>query len=104
MTITRWELGQLYSTKGDILETKLLGCVLNLAIQIRDGGYADPTAAQIAWKDAAFGSDLTEKKKMAREALEWGLANNSNLQAQGAELADADLDWITAEYAKTYVA
>jgi hypothetical protein len=102
MAISRFDLGSLYVNKGDILERKFLGCVLNLALQIRDGGYANPTAAQIAWKDHAFGCDLAEKTRLAREAMEWGLANNSNLQANGADLADGDLDWITAEYAKTY--
>lgn len=104
MTISRSKLGDLYITKGGLLERKFLGCVLSLALQIRDGGYADPNANQIAWKDHVFGCELVEKSRIAREAMEWGLANNQNLQEQGDGLADGDLDWITAEYTKTWTA
>ena len=104
MALTRLELGDLYYSKGGALERKFLGCVLDHCQQIRGGGYAGPNANQIAWAAFAYGCSLAEKGKLAREAMEWGLVNNSNLQTQGAELIDGDLDWITAEYTKTWVA
>jgi len=102
MSISRSQLGDLYITKGGLLERKFLGCVLNLALQIRGGGYADPNANQIAWKDHVFGCTLEEKSRIAREAMEWGLANNGNLQTLGDAMPDGDLDWVTAEYTKTW--
>lgn len=104
MTISRLQLGDLYYAKGGTLERKFLGCVLSLALQIRNGWYANPNENQAAWAAHVYGCEITEKSRIAREAMEWGLANNSNLQTQGDELADGDLDWITAEYTKTWTA
>ena len=104
MAISRSQLGDLYITKGGLLERKFLGCVLDHALQIRGGGYANPNENQTAWMNHVFGCTLEEKSRIAREAMEWGLANNSNLQTQGESLADGDLDWITAEYTKTWTA
>jgi hypothetical protein len=102
--MTRLDLGSLYFCKGGALERKFLGCVLDHCLQIRGGGYANPNANQIAWAEYAYGCSLEEKSKLAREAMEWGLVNNSNLQSQGDALPDGDLDWITAEYTKTWTA
>ena len=104
MAISRSQLGDLYYSKGGLLERKFLGCVLNLALQIRGGGYADPNANQIAWKDHVFGCELEEKSRIAREAMEWGLTNNFDLQDQGELLSDGSLVWIVAEYTKTWTA
>ena len=102
--MTRLELGELYYTKGTALERKFLGCVLDHCLQIRGGGYANPSANQLAWAENCFGCTLDEKVRLAREAMEWGLVNNFDLQSQGADLADGSLDWITAEYTKTWTA
>jgi hypothetical protein len=102
--MTRLELGELYYTKGGLLERRFLGCVLNHAAQILGGGYAEPNDNQQAWVAHASGCTVDEKVRLAREAMEWGLANNLNLQQQGVDLPDGDLDWITAEYTKTWVA
>lgn len=104
MTISRAQLGDLYYSKGNLLERKFLGCVLWLALQIKNGWYADPNANQTAWADHVFGCTIDEKGRVARQAMEWGLGNNANLQTSGDALADGDLDWITAEYTKTWTA
>lgn len=104
MEITRLQLGELYFTGGGVLERKFLGCVLDHCLQISGGGYANPNENQTAWAAHVSGCNLAEKSRIARQAMEWGLANNANLQTQGADLIDADLDWITAEYTKTWEA
>lgn len=35
--------------------------------------------------------------------MEWGLINNATFQSSGGNVSDGDVDYITAEYAKTYV-
>jgi hypothetical protein len=104
MALTRLELGDLYYSKGGALERKFLGCILDHCLQIRGGGYADPNANQLAFADHAFGCTLAEKQRLSREAMEWGLVNNFDLQQQGNELADVSLDWIVGEYTKTWTA
>jgi hypothetical protein len=104
MALTRLELGSLYFSKGGALERKFLGCVLDHCLQIRGGGYANPNANQTAWAEHAYGCSLEEKSKLAREAMEWGLVNNFDLQQAGDALVDGSLDWITAEYTKTWTA
>jgi len=94
----------MYLTKGGVLERKFLGCVLNHCLMVQNGGYADPNQNQIAWAAYVSGCDAAEKSRISREAMEWGLGNNSNLQTQGDQLPDGDLDWIVGEYTKTWVA
>jgi hypothetical protein len=105
MALTRLELGNLYVSGGGggSLERKFLGCVLDHCLQILCGGYANPNENQLAWAAHARGCGAGEKLRLAREAMEWGLVNNSSLQTQGDALADGDLSWITAEYTKTWV-
>jgi hypothetical protein len=102
MTITRHQLGQMYVEKGGALERRFIGCVLSLSLAIRQGWYDSPSEAQTAWANHTHGCDQSEKARIARQAMEWGLCNNPNLQSQGDSLADGDLDWITAEYSKTW--
>ena len=102
MALTRLELGELYYTKGHLLERRLLGTVLHMTRQILDGGYPSPTAEQTAWATALVGMTLDQHSAQARGAMEWGLVHNTTLQTSGAEAADSDLDYIVAEYAKTY--
>jgi len=102
MALTRLQLGELFLVKGGSLERKFLGCVLDHSCQIHAGGYANPNANQLAWKEFIFGSTREEKEREARKAMEWGLAFNSALQAQHETLSDPDLSWITAEYTKTW--
>jgi len=104
MTITRHELGQMYVEKGGALERKFLGCILHLTLHIKQGWYANPNANQVAWADHCYGCSLDEKGRLAREAMEWGLGNNDNLQKFPGTLADGDLDFITAEYSRTWTA
>jgi hypothetical protein len=103
MALTRLELGNLYYEKGGILEKKFLGTVLHMAQQIKGGGYPSPTAEQTAWANATIGTTSADREKEARAAMEWGLVNNTALQAAGEDATDSDLDYIVAEYAKTYV-
>lgn len=102
MALTRLELGDMYYTKGGVLERKFLGCVLYMSSSIKGGGLPDATQAQLDWANMLVGADSSTHMTEARKAMEWGLANNSSLQDQGESLADGDLDWITKEYAKTY--
>ena len=102
MALTRLQLGELYFGKGGTLERRFLGSVLYNAQQVKNGGVANPTAAQTAWADATIGSDLATHGLEARKAMEWGMINNSNLQDQGNDLPDGDIDWIVKEYALTY--
>lgn len=104
MALTRLELGDLYFSKGGALERKFLGSVLWMSLQIRLGYYADPNANQTNWANHVFGCDASEKGRIAREAMEWGLCENTDLQSQGDSLADGSIDWIVAEQAKTWVA
>jgi hypothetical protein len=55
MALTRQQLGELYHTKGGLLERKFLGTVLHMTRQILDGGYSSPTAEQTAWANALAG-------------------------------------------------
>jgi hypothetical protein len=102
MSISRSQLGDLYYSKGGLLERKFLGCILHLSLHIKMGWYANPNANQLAWADYCWGCTMDEKSRIAREAMEWGLGNNDNLQNQGDALPDGDLDFITAEYTKTW--
>ena len=102
MALTHLQLGELYFTKGGILERRVLGCVLHMSQQILQGGYADPTAEQTAWATFVVGQDLAGHSLEARKALEWGLSNNATFQTSGPDAIDTDLDFIVAEYAKTY--
>jgi hypothetical protein len=104
MSLTRLQLGELYFTKGGVLERKFLGSVLHQSQQILGGGVANPTQAQTAWANYLVGQSFEGHSVEARKAMEWGLDNNSNLQDQGDTMPDGDLDWIVAEYAKTYTA
>ena len=104
MALTRLQLGELYYQKHGVLERKFLGCVLNHNAQIIGGGYVNPNANQLAWSQHVSGCTFAEKTRIAREVMEWGLANNTNLQDQGEALADGALDWITEEYTKTWTA
>jgi len=104
MALTRLELGDLFLYAGGPLERKFIGCVLDLACQIHAGGYTEPNANQLAWKDFIFGSTRAEKEREARKAMEWGLTFNPSLQEHSAALDDGALSWITAEYTKTWVA
>jgi len=104
MALTRLQLGELYYTKGGELERRFLGTVLHIAQQILGGGIPTPTAEQTSWATATVGSDLASHSVQARKAMEWGLVNNTTLQDSGDAAADADLDYIVAEYAKTYSA
>ena len=104
MALTRLQLGDIYYSKGGILERKFLGCVLDHCLQIRGGGYADPNANQLAWADHCYGCTTEEKSRLAREAMEWGLVNNFDLQQQGDALNDGALDWIVGEYTKVWTA
>ena len=102
MAINRLQLGILYLEKGGILEQKFLGTVLHMTQQILQGGYPTPTAEQTAWANASKGCTFPEKTAQARAAMEWGLVNNTTLQTAGEDATDSDLDYIVAEYAKTY--
>lgn len=102
MALTRLELGELYYTKGGVLERRFLGSILHMSQQIKGGGVADPTAEQIAWADFLIGQDLNGHLTEARKAMEWGLINNSTMQSAGVDLPDGDMDWIVKEYAKTH--
>jgi hypothetical protein len=104
MALTRLQLGDLFLYAGGTLERKFIGCILDHACQIHAGGYANPNANQLAWKDYIFGSTKAEKEREARKAMEWGLTFNSSLQDQGEALDDGALSWITAEYTKTWTA
>ena len=100
--MTRLELGELYFTQGGILGRRFLGGVVWMSQQIKLGGYANPTAAQIAWADAVCAaSDVTV---FANAAVKWGCVNNTTLQAGGNGIDDSAVDFIVAEAAKTYVA
>ena len=104
MALTRLELGELYFTKGGQLERRFLGAVIHMAQQILGGGYAEPTLAQTGWANNVVGTDLAAHTTEARSAVEWGLVNNVTFQTSGGDVSDSDVDYITAEYAKTYVA
>lgn len=104
MALTRLELGELYYTKGKILERKFLGVVLHMTRQILDGGYASPTAEQTAWATMLAGASFDSHATQARAAMEWGCVHNATLQTDGEATSDTDLDYIVAEYAKTYSA
>jgi hypothetical protein len=103
MALTRLQLGELYYTKGGVMERRFLGVVLHMSQQILGGGVVDPTTEQTAWANAVVGSDFAAHSLEARKAMEWGLSNNSTLQDSGDEIPDGDLDWILKEYAKTFV-
>ena len=100
--MTRLELGELYYTQGGILGRRFLGGVVWMAQQIKQGGYADPTAAQIAWADAVVAA--TDVTQFANAALKWGCVNNTTLQQNGSAIDDSAVDFVVAESAKTYVA
>jgi hypothetical protein len=102
MALTRQQLGEMYYTKGRLLERRFLGTVLHMTRQILDGGYPTPNAEQTAWATAMVGVTLDQHSAQARSAMEWGLVHNSTLQAGGNEVDDSALDYIVAEYAKTY--
>jgi hypothetical protein len=104
MAMTRLELGTLYTSRAGQLALRCIGSVLNLSLHIRQGWYANPNANQTAWAAHVFGCTEAEKMRIAREAMEWGLVNNDNLQSQGEALPDGDLDFIVAEYTKTWEA
>ena len=104
MALTRLQLGELYFTKGGELERRFLGSIVHVAQQILQGGYADPTQAQTDWANAVVGTTLADHTVQARAAVEWGLVNNVTFQDAGGDVSDSDVDYITAEYAKTYVA
>lgn len=100
--MTRLEIGELYYTQGGILGRRFLGSALYMSQQIIGGGYADPTELQSAFADAvAAASDVVP---LSNAALKWGLVNNTTLQGSGNATSDSDLDFIVAEYAKTYSA
>jgi hypothetical protein len=100
--MTRLELGELYFTQGGVLGRRFLGGVVWMAQQIKQGGYADPTAEQIAWADAVIAAANMEP--FANAALKWGCVNNVTLQQSGSDIDDAAVDFIVAESARTYVA
>ena len=100
--MTRFELGELYYTQGGVLGRRFLGGVVWMAQQIKQGGYADPTAAQIAWADAVIAVGNVES--FANAAVKWGCVNNVTLQQSGNAIDDAAVDFIVAESAKAYVA
>jgi len=83
------------------MRQRFLGSVLKIAQQILGGGIPTPTQAQTAWANHLI-ANATDKEDEAGRALQWGLANNSTFQAAGEALEDGDMDYITAEYAKTY--
>lgn len=103
MAITRLQLGELYFTKGGILERRFLGSVIHMAQQILGGGYGSPTQPQQLWASGIVGTELSDHIVQARSAVEWGLVNNATFQDAGGEVSDGDVDYITAEYAKTYI-
>ena len=100
--MTRLQIGELYFTQGGILGRRFLGGVLWMAQQIKQGGYANPTAAQIAWADAV--TTAADVAPFANTALKWGIVNNTDLQTSGNGIDDAAVDYIVAEFAKTYAA
>ena len=102
MAITRQQLGELYYSKGGLLERRVLGSVLHMTRQILDGGYPTPTAEQTAWATMMAGGTLEEHGVQARAAMEWGLVYNNTIQGVGNDAEDSDLDFIVAEYAKTF--
>ena len=104
MAISRLDLGTLYTTRSGPLALKFIGSVIHLSLHIRLGWYANPNANQTAWAAHVYGCTSDEKLRIAREAMEWGLINNDNLQNQGDALPDGDLDWIVGEYSKTWEA
>ena len=52
MALTRLQLGDLYYSKGGVLERRFLGSCLHVSMQTLGGGLADPTQAQTAWATA----------------------------------------------------
>ena len=100
--MTRLELGELYYTQGGVLGRRFLGGVVWMAQQIKQGGYADPDAAQIAWANAVVAT--TDVIPFANAALKWGCINNATLQQSGNGIDDNAVDYIVVESARTYVA
>ena len=100
MAMTRLELGELYHTQNGTVARRFLGSVIWMAQQIKQGGYPNPTAAQIAWANAVIAAvDVTP---YSTAALKWGCVNNIGLQQGGNSIDDAAVDYIVAESAKTY--
>jgi hypothetical protein len=104
MTITNLELGEMYYTKGGTLERRFLGSTIYTAQQILNGGVVGASPTQSGWANALAGEDFAGHTTEARKAFEWGLINNPTFQGAGESLPDGDMNWIVAEYAKTYVA
>ena len=102
MALTRLELGELYYTKGGVLERRFLGSTVHMTQQILSGSYPDPTQPQQVWASGITGTDFAEHTTQARSAMEWGLVNNATFQGAGETVSDGDIDYIVAEYAKTY--
>jgi len=98
--MTRLEIGELYFTQGGVLGRRFLGSTLYMAQQIIGGGYENPTAEQTAFANAVIAA--TDVVPLSNPALKWGIQNNATLQTSGNAVTDGDVDFIVAEYAKTY--
>lgn len=100
--MTRDQIGHLYQEQGGTLARRFIGSTVWMAQQIKQGGYENPTVAQLAWSAAVVAA--TDVTSFANSCLKWGIVNNSELQSKGNDCTDGDLDYIVAEAAKTYSA
>jgi hypothetical protein len=98
--MTRDQIGHLYEEQGGVLGRRSLGSTIWMAQQIKQGGYANPTAEQTAWSVAVIAA--ADCKQFANAALKHAIVNNTDLQTKGNDCTDGDLDYMVAESAKTY--